>query len=224
MATILQGPDPQHSLEQEMKRRTTAWVITELGRDVQRCHGELIAAIDAGRPNPDGTISADYEYHARQLIRAIFASIEAVTFSMKIKAASVCMARSKTQLSPAERYFAAEVEHSLSDKGIVAERRAHIRFADNLRFAFTLLERAHRSTQRFDPSVAWWSCLKESIKVRDRLMHPKIASDIEISGDEIVTALKAYDGFTEHALSYPAFRVKRRSIKRNSSKKRTAKQ
>jgi hypothetical protein len=74
-----------------MSDRTTSELIEALGDDIDRCHREVIESIDAGEAGPNGDVYADYEYHARQLIRAIFAFIEAVTFSVKVKAAEYCL-------------------------------------------------------------------------------------------------------------------------------------
>lgn len=63
--------------------RTTQEVINTLGNDCDRCHDALIASIDNGKVDEHGNADAEYEFHARQLIRAIFAYIEAVTFSMR---------------------------------------------------------------------------------------------------------------------------------------------
>lgn len=65
----------------------------------------------------------------------------------------------------------------------------------NIRFAFTLLERAHGYPSQFDASSEWWFCFRESTKVRDRLMHPRMPEDLDVSGDEIIKALKAKNGF-----------------------------
>lgn len=67
--------------------RTTAELIDTLGEDVDRCFRGMDGSFKRGKKNPDGSIEAKYEYHARQLIRAVFAFIEAVTFSMKLRAA-----------------------------------------------------------------------------------------------------------------------------------------
>ncbi len=204
-----------------MNDRTTAEVIDALGSDIDRCHQELISSIDTGEVDSSGNVSADYEYHARQLIRAIMAFIEAVTFSMKVKAANHCI-RLKRDISPAEGYLAVDMEHVLSEKGEVVERPAHIRLADNIRFAFALQQKAHAIECTFDPSTEWWSCLKKSIRVRDRLTHPKLPGDVDVSGEEIVTALKAYHGFSEQAMSYPDFLKggKRRRSGQSASVKR----
>lgn len=196
-----------------MKDRTTAELIRELGNDIDRCHRELVQSIDAGKKDRNGDVIADYEYHARQLIRAIFAFIEALTFSAKVKAVEYGVQK-KQAIPDAERLFAIDFERVLSDKGEVVDRPAHLRLADNIRFAFNLQEKVLRVEKRFDPSVEWWSCLKSSIKVRDRLTHPKLPGDIDISGDEIVAALKAYEGFKEQLMLYANLRDGKKQKKR----------
>jgi hypothetical protein len=181
-----------------MTERTTQELIEKLGSDVDRCHGELLQSIDNGDRNEDGTISADYEYHARQLIRAILAYIEGVTFSVKIWAVSKCL-DSGIEVSDHERYAAVEVDTDLNNKGEVVERPAKLRLANNVRFAFRLLERAKGGTFKFDASADWWSDLQKTISVRDRLTHPRLPEDIDVSPEEIITALNAKVGF-ENAL------------------------
>jgi hypothetical protein len=65
-----------------------------------------------------------------------------------------------------------------------------------------LQEKALRRAKKFDPSTEWWSCLQSSIKVRDRHMHPKLPGDVDVSGAEIVAALKAYEGFKQQVMYY----------------------
>jgi hypothetical protein len=184
-----------------MEDRTTKELIDTLGEDVTRCHDELIASIEEGTTDSDGNVDADYEYHARQLVRSVFAFIEGVTFSMKVKAADYCLQNDK-EISDAERFFAVDVDHILTDKGQVIEKSAHIKLSDNVRFAFALQEKALGLTDSFDASCEWWSCFKTAIKIRDRLTHPKLPEDIDVSGNEIVTVLKAFNGFKEQALNY----------------------
>lgn len=182
-----------------MDERTTRELIEKLGEDVERCHTDLIQCIDEGDKNSDATVTADYEYHARQLIRAILAYVEGVTFSVKVWAVARCL-ETGVEVSDHERYLAVEVDSELNDKGEVVERPARLRLASNVRFAFRLLERATGGSFRFDPSSDWWSSLRRTIGVRDRLTHPRFPEDIDVSGEEIVTALKAKAGF-EKALS-----------------------
>jgi hypothetical protein len=148
-----------------------------------------------------GNADADYEYHARQLIRAIFAFIEGLTFTIKVKAAELCIDNGRN-ISFAERFFATDTDHMLTEKGESIDRPAHIRLSDNVRSAFALQEKALGLDERFDASVEWWSCSKSSTKVCDRLTHPKLPEDVDVSGSKIVDALKAYEGFNRQLMFY----------------------
>ena len=181
--------------------RTTQEVINLLGDDCDRCHAELIASIDAGETDTDGNVDANYEFHARQLIRAIFAYIEATTFSVKASSAWRCM-EENIDITPQERYFATDTEYELNDRGDIVEAIAKISLARNIRFALALNRKAHKVSEPFDPSVEWWCCLREAIKIRDRLTHPKWPGDLDVSGDEVVKALKAKQGFEEELLRH----------------------
>lgn len=180
--------------------RTTREVIEILGEDCDRCHAELVAAIDDGEVC-EGHVEADYEYHARQFIRAIFAYIEAVTFSVKAWSAGYCM-ENDIDITPQERYFATDTEYELNDRGEVVETVAKISLARNIRFALSMNRKAHGVSQSFDASVEWWSCMKKAIRVRDRLTHPKMPGDLDVSGDDIVDALKAKAGFESEVMRH----------------------
>lgn len=191
------------------EEQTTGELIETHGEDIDRCYHGLDASFKRAKRNPDGTIEAKYEYHARQLIRAIFAFIEAVTYSVKLHAADRSM-ENGTELTDAERLFLLEVEYALKDNGEIYERTAHIRLVDNIRFAFALQEKSLGIKDKFNANVEWWACIKSSIKVRDRLMHPKWPNDIDVSPDEVITALKAFNGFKEQVMRYSALRKRRR--------------
>jgi hypothetical protein len=67
-----------------MQERTTKELIETLGEDFDRCYRNILQSFDEGTIDDKGLLDADYEFHARQLIRAAFAYIEGVTFSVKI--------------------------------------------------------------------------------------------------------------------------------------------
>ena len=99
-------------MSEEMEERTTKELIQTLGEYFERCYQGLLQSFDEGTTDEDGNLDADYEFHARQLIRAVFAYIEGVTFSVKVTAAVDCMQRS-IEISPQERYIAIEVDYEL---------------------------------------------------------------------------------------------------------------
>ena len=181
--------------------RTTQQLIEALGEDYDRCYRELLSSFDAGQIDADGNLDADYEFHARQLIRAAFAYIEAVTFSVKASAAWKCMEEG-IEITPQERYFATDTEYELNEKGEIVECATKISLSRNIRFALSLNEKAYGATKSFDPSVEWWCCLRESVKVRDRLTHPKMPRDLDVSPEELIKAIKAKSGFDKELLRY----------------------
>ena len=106
------------------------------------------------------------------------------------------------EITPEERYFATDTEYELNEKGEVVERAARISLSRNIRFALSLNEKAHNQPSPFDPSVEWWSCLREAIKVRDRLTHPKMPADLDVSPEELIKTIKAKNGFEKELLRY----------------------
>lgn len=92
----------------------------------------------------------------------------------------------------------------LAGEGIVVESTAKISLAKNIRFAIALKRKAHKVLEPFDASVEWWSCLKEAIRIRDRLTHPKMPEDLDVTGDDIVKVLKAKKGFEDEASRFIA--------------------
>lgn len=205
----------QHLMEQE---RTTQEVMQTLGEDYDLCHKALVKCIDDGEKVADGNVVADYEFFARQLIRAAFAYIEAVTFSVKAHSAGQCMERG-FDISPEERYFATDVEFELNEKGEVVERNARISLARNVRFACMLNERVWLVPKKFDPSVEWWSCFKMAIRIRDRLTHPKLPGDLDVTGDELLTVIKAKRGFEDY-LSQRKRKRRTKKLQRSEGKHR----
>lgn len=181
--------------------RTTRELIEALGEDYDRCYREILKSFDEGTIDANGNLDADYEFHARQLVRAVFAYVEGVTFSVKASAAWKCM-QDGVEITPQERFIAAEVEYRINDKGEVVERPAQIALTRNIRFAFALTEKAHRVSAQFDPSIEWWSCLRGAMKVRNRLTHPRMPEDLDISPDELIMTIKAKNGFDELLVRY----------------------
>lgn len=200
-----------------MKERTTKELIETLGQDFDRCYRNILQSFDEGTIDDNGLLDADYEFHARQLIRAAFAYIEAVTFSVKITAVTHCLQR-RVSISPQERYLAGEIDYDLDEKGAVVERPARIKLSRNIRFAFALYERAHNIQPPFDPSSEWWCHLRESARVRDRLMHPRMPGDLDVSPNELINVIKAKQGFDDILMHYARMKSKRPRKRRKNAK------
>lgn len=185
-----------------MREKTTEELIKVLRGDYDYFHKEIIDRMDEGVQDDDGFYTAEFGLEARQLIRSAFAYIEALTFHVKIEAISTCHEKG-IPVSDPERYLIAEVRYDLNEKGDVIQRAAHIRLSDNIRFAFNMLAKAYEIKPIFNPSEEWWSCLKKSIKIRDRLMHPRFPNDLDFSTGELVDMMEAKHGFDDTLRKYP---------------------
>ena len=184
-----------------MSERSTGELILTLGEDFQRCYASVIKDIDEGEKQKDGSTLADHEFNARQLVRAGFAYIEGVSFSLKIAAIDDAI-ENGIELTQAEIDFAFEVSHQLNDKGSIVEVSAHINLTKNIKFAFNLYCKAHRLNKSFDAGLTWWSDLKKAIKIRDRLMHPRSPADLDIEESEVITVISAVRGFEALLVKY----------------------
>jgi hypothetical protein len=89
-------------------------------------------------------------------------------------------------------------------KRIVLESHEVFRgkLAPNLRFIFGLGQKAFGRPVPIDFSHEGWAALKQSITVRNRLMHPKGVADLEVSHPELVAAANATAWFRACALTF----------------------
>ncbi|WPL17828.1 hypothetical protein Thiowin_02870 [Thiorhodovibrio winogradskyi] len=187
--------------DEDMDERTTADLLEALDSDYQRCYQQIITRLDEGERDEKGNISADYEFEARQLIRAAFAYIEGAVFVIKIEASFNCEEKG-IELTPQQHHFIFEADFDLNDKGEVVQKPAKIPLAKNIRFAFSVFAQANGIKPTLDVGSEWWSKLQESIRVRDRLTHPRSPSDLDVSPSEVISTVVAKSGFDEalHAL------------------------
>ena len=98
-------------------------------------------------------------------------------------------------LSTAERSLAADECYDLSTSGSVTTRRAKLHTLANIRFAFDILAKVEGNEFQLDVSQGGWQLLQRSMKIRDRLMHPKAASDLRVSDEEIRDSVRAFMWF-----------------------------
>jgi hypothetical protein len=182
-----------------MDERTTGDLLLELDSDYQRCYEQIIKRLDEGDKGDDGTTHADTEFDSRQLIRSTFAYIEGAMFVLKVEA-SFNAEEKGVELTHQQQGFIFEKTCSLNDKGDVSEHDAKISLTKNIRFAFSVFSEANNIENKLDASSDWWFKLKSSIKVRDRLTHPRFPSHLDVSPKEVIAAISAKVGFEETLL------------------------
>jgi hypothetical protein len=186
-------------VNQDADERTLNDLIVVLGADVDRCYDNVRDTVEAYRADPESAMG--FEFEARQLIRAIFAYLEGLTFAIKVRAVEESI-RKNELVSQAEHDFALEVDHLLNERGEIVERAALINLSRNIRFAFQLYEKVFDHKPRFDAHARWWDCLQRSIKVRDRLTHPRVPEDLDVTANEVIQALEPRQGFRDLLQAY----------------------
>ncbi|HTT08813.1 MAG TPA: hypothetical protein VMH34_08490 [Gammaproteobacteria bacterium] len=124
----------------------------------------------------------------RALVRAVFAFVEGQAYALKQFALDVL----GDLLSPAERAVCREESYELADNGSVLVRSMRLRFLQNIRFALTIIPKASNTTFELDVGGAGWRGLRDSLSVRDRLMHPKSAADLEVSDADLDNTMAAF--------------------------------
>ena len=125
----------------------------------------------------------------RILVRSIFAFFEAIAFVLK----SSALMTNPVVFKPEEIALAKEEDYELSDTGEAQIRKAKLRFKPNLLFAFQIAAKANQINFKLSVNCHQWDALIRSIKVRDRLTHPKKSEDMTVTEKEIEDVQMAYE-------------------------------
>jgi hypothetical protein len=134
------------------------------------------------------------EVQRRQFFRSMFACIEGAVWLFK----QDCLqqhAGGHAVFSPPELCALSEVAPVIDGQGCIQELPVNLHFMPNLRFAFRCHARAFNYEPVLHAGDHEWGDLKESVKVRNRLMHPKQLSSMHVSDDEIRRAQGALEWF-----------------------------
>ena len=128
----------------------------------------------------------------RLLVRSVFTFVESLSYLLKIQALHLL---SPDQVSFGDRLVAQEEAFELGDDGVVKQRAGKLRTISNIRFAFKFYAKAYENDFELDVASRGWQCLRRSLKVRDRLTHPKKLSDLLVADDEYTDSVKTFIWF-----------------------------
>jgi hypothetical protein len=181
----------QDELEEGDDERTTGYVIETLGEDIDKAFRRL--SKNFVNHEPDG---AEYdESDAREYYRAVFAYIEGASFSLRMSSAAQLL--EKGTLDIEERVVLGESTLDIQN-GEVIHKPMKVSLEENVKFAFRLADRAHdKGAPTLDTGGHWWSDFRKATRVRDRITHPRLPKDLDISPDEVMLITKVDFGFRE---------------------------
>jgi len=126
----------------------------------------------------------------RALIRSIMAAIEGILWNLQ----RTMLRTAENQMSEFEAAVLREVSYYVTDTGEVRNGVAKIPLKSRVRFGANLLARIHPEA-RIDFTAREWKKLLDSIDVRDRLTHPKSQSKLEVTTDEVNSAIEGLTWF-----------------------------
>lgn len=153
----------------------------------------------------------DSPFTRRAYVRSVFAMIEGTLWVLKqtvLEAAA--LPGSVKGLSVAEHALLSEITYELRNNGHPREQPKFLRLPANLRFTFGVIAKYFDPDLDLGVGTPAWENFLASHGVRNRITHPKLPKDFEISNTEIATVkqttawfyrlvLKVFDSFTPPA-------------------------
>lgn len=144
---------------------------------------ELAADVDTAKSILD---AEDGPFNRRVYIRALFAYLEGSSFFMRRNAEELLKKRREfgKLVNPETEFLLRDVIPSIASEGRVVCKKHKVPFADHFAFTFrTFIEALEIQKDPF--CETGWADLKKALIVRDRLTHPKLQSDVEISDQDL---------------------------------------
>ena len=124
----------------------------------------------------------------RDLIRTTFAAVEGVSWIFREHVVEA--ARAMSELEPAEEVALSETSYQVSDQGRITEQARYRPLLAAVRLPARIAEKL-APTVKIDFSGRDWAHLKEAIKIRNRITHPKSRSDLILSDKDIQRSIGA---------------------------------
>ena len=128
--------------------------------------------------------SNDSQYLRRALIRSLFAAIENVIWGMKLEILNrIKVARISFSEEDLAILKEKSIKYDKEGKSIVSTK--YVEFKRNIRFVFESYVKSYGGNLNIDVESKDWKEFVCFVKIRNRITHPKIISDLIISDVEI---------------------------------------
>jgi hypothetical protein len=130
----------------------------------------------------------------RQLFRDHFAAMEGTAFGFKEAVLSGYDLK-HVELSLAELALTREETYELENGGAALVKSARLRFAPNFLFALRMLAKMLGREWVPPTDDHRWGSLQRAARVRDRLMHPKRLTDLDVTDEDLLALAEGYDWY-----------------------------
>jgi len=144
----------------------------------------------------------DIPFTRRIYIRTFFAMTEGQNFIRKQEALDYFF-QSLDSKSFYSRFLRENgLKLKFSDKEIIKlHEKELLRLNDNLKFSLRMLARAVFSDVKLDFGSEGWQSFRKAVKIRDRITHPKLEQEFDISDEDMKIVHIAADWFYSSGIS-----------------------
>jgi hypothetical protein len=146
--------------------------------DAERLNAYLLKDVEAACKNCQADRS---QFNRRTVVRTMFASLEAITFGLK----QSILKMAPQSLSPADVALLQEETYTLDNKGEVQAQPKFLQVEFNFRYAVKKFAEVFALNIELDYGGKEWRALREAVKTRNRITHPKSAQDCHVSEDDL---------------------------------------
>lgn len=127
----------------------------------------------------------DTPYNRRNYIRTVFAMIEGSIFLLKQATLSAAISGNKAVLSIADIAILSEKSFDISNKGEPHSQTKFFQIEVNFKYTIHIINKIFDCNIVLDTSSEEWNRFVRSVKIRNRITHPKSLKDFYVSKNEI---------------------------------------
>ena len=127
----------------------------------------------------------DNQFFRRAFIRSLFSSTEGIIWLMKQTCLNGKSPDGRRRISIADYAMLADQSYDLKNNGETSVQTKFLKLPDNLRFTVKIINRLFDSQLDLEVGTVKWDKFRKAIEIRNRITHPRKASEIDISDDEI---------------------------------------
>lgn len=134
----------------------------------------------------------------RGLVRTFIAAVEGLAWMYREHVVEV--AETMGLLSEDERRALSETTYFVGEDGRISEQRRFISTTAMVRLTARIAANCALGDQP-DFGVEGWENLKQTIRLRNRITHPKVETDLDVSVEDVTRARSAFFWFSELMMS-----------------------
>ena len=137
----------------------------------------------------------------RSWIRTLCSQVEAWMYSMKQMIATFSVLPF-VAVQPADAFLLREEVPEVNEKGdIVIRGDRFLPWERNFKYVAKVTARAFGSSYQLPLDESGWEALRETFRIRNRLVHPKKREDLTVTDDELRIANDAHTWFQRVSLA-----------------------